>query len=258
MVKTIIAECELEVNRPINARIYFGGNANGLIPTHIPLNDTFTFTLGLTNVDAAFKFRQEENNPYNYIIRPEDLKIENGKSYRFTGSGDFTTLFSEIVRIPEPISIDSINISKIITSPTDRHFYNCTVQIEGNPRQFEFIQILVEGLNGEEIEYTFEENFNSYKNLKHKNGFLVNNKELLSNRFSFLIAVPKDYNHKQVNIKVGHATDAYYFHNAYLTDNISSQINSQNPPIYPMNIDTPFGRGIFSAITMNSQVVEIE
>ncbi len=255
----IVAECELISSDSIIASIYYSGNTNGINPSPIDTSDGYLFSLGLANVDSGFQFTQNVQNPITLSIEKARLKIEAGKSYRFSGRNQFESLFSNVLRMPDSILLRSIEITNKMSSSSESMIFDCDIILDGHLRQYEFLHIEVIGKGEEEIKYDFNVNARYYKTLKHRGGFLVNNREIQANEIKFSIILPKDYPHKDVEIKLGNITDTYYYHNLYLSDNISSsQFNPQNPITYPLNIESPKAIGIFSAATFSERFVPIQ
>lgn len=255
----IVAECELISSDSIIASIYYSGNTNGVNPSPIDTSDSYLFSLSLANVDSGFQFIQNVQNPMTLSIETTRLKIEAGKSYRFSGRNPSESLFSNVLRMPDSILLRSIEITNKMSSSSESMILDCEIILDGHLRQYEYLHIKVIGRGEEEIKYDFSVNARYYKTLKHRDGFLINNKEMHANEIKFSIILPKDYPHKDIEIKMGNITDTYYYHNLFLSDNISSsQFNPQNPITYPLNIESPKAIGIFSAATFSERFVPIQ
>jgi len=256
--RVVVAECELISGDSISANIYYSGNTIGANPAPIDTHDGYHFTLGLANVDSGFKFIQNKQNPFEFSIDKTTIKIEAGRSYRFSGRNQSENLFSNVLRVPDSILMGSIKITRNRSSSSESLVMDCEVVLDRGSSQYEFLHLVVEGRGNEKITYDFNDKARFYRSLKHRDGFLVNNKEMQSNVITFKIILPKDYPHENVIVKVGNVTDTYYYHNLFLSDNLSSsQFNPQNPATYPLNIESPQAIGILSAATFSEQVVVI-
>lgn len=242
--------CEMKVGETINANIFYTGNTSTIQSEPLIDYENYTFAIaeGEADFGVDFKFDGRE---INWFITKARLPLKQGMRYKFRGVGTSDNYIEPIVTIPSPINIANVSIKRVDSTIIDGKHYTkvkCNIKLDTKYDENTYFYITPTSENGTQGNSTFEKDFQAYKNLSHKNGFLVDYERVTNDELEFYFEVEESINTKSINIEFGNVTPSFYQYNYYYSNVVAGlAYQTVNPAIAGFNIVTDKAFGSFSA-----------
>jgi hypothetical protein len=209
------------------------------------LSDPNSLKLAISegSIDNDFPLVYDFDGKY-YTMEPGKLVPKQGESYVLRGLANNKGGETD-VRIVMPIApaVDSV-MAKRILDPfgTDKQVIEVSIQLSYIKYKESFFCVEPKLTKG--TAYSFIDDVQAYKSLKHKNGFVVDAARIKDNTIKFLIDDVEDL--KSINLEISSLTSVGY---KYVSDNVTDVSTSNPRPAISgdaFNITTSKAYGSFS------------
>lgn len=259
--RKLFVVCELNVGNDIIANVSYAGNTSGTTNDPI-LIDSFDFFISEGIKDFGVKFNYNGRDK-NYKIAKDSLKLIPGEKYKFRGVSLNADYNEPNIVIPASVSIDG----EMSAIAKDRKLVNgkyvTTIKVNatiGNVMD-EDSYFYIEPILSTDASFVckFDKDFEAFKPLKHKKGFLVDYKRITQKSLEFYLEVNETIPSTLLNLQVANVTPSFYKYNYYYSN--ASEQNGQipdNQAIASFNIYTDKAFGSFSALNASQHHISIK
>jgi hypothetical protein len=244
--------CEMKVGDSIIADVTYTGNTRG--QQSEPITDGKSLQLSLAEGDKDFgvPFEFSDETKYYYIL-PEKLSLKQGVRYKFRGIGTNSNFVEPIITIPAPMVLENVQTEIIDSIFLDGKFttkVKCTVKLPITTNKESYFFITPTSEDGNKCKASFIKDYQAFKALSNKSGFLIDYKRITNNELEFFIEISELKKTRSINMEFGNVTESFYKFNHYFSNVVAGIGNeTSNPAIAGFNITTDKSFGTFSANT---------
>lgn len=253
--------CELNVGNDVVANVMYAGNTSGL-PNEPILKDTFLFFIAEGQKDKSYKLSYNPRDK-NYGISKGDINLIPGESYKFRGVSLNANNSEPTIVIPSTVLIDGeMSAIKIDRKLVDGRYVTtikCNVNIDNSVNEASYFYIEPILPLTSNFVCKFEKDFQAYKPLKHKKGFLVDYQRIKDRNLEFYLELNEELPSTLLDIQIANVTQSYYKYNYYYSnasENVGQTLDNQ--AIANFNVFTEKAFGTFSAINSRNYNISIK
>lgn len=247
--------CEMNPGQDIVAEILILGNLKGRPTQPIPKKDTLGLEyLSLVEGDVDFGIEFEyskETSLFSISKKRQDLKI--GIPYKLRGINVDEFGKTPTVAIPGTVKIDSVYATKQIDNTYKLHIFVSKYILKD-----EYYYIKIKDEAGNILKPTFNKNFDAYKPLSHKPGFLVDGKRIEDGVLEIMVENTNPSDLKNIKLEMANVTSSFYEFNYFYSNVFENPTLLNNPPIAAFNIRTKTALGSFSALNTSEKLIPVK
>ena len=251
--RKLFVVCEMKVGQKLIANVSFLGNTQGVNYEPVLQGDTFNLAISEGDSDFGVPFIFDKSSKGDFFISEGKINLKSGIKYKFRGIGNNSTTFEPIVTIPAIMDIETVFVEltdkKIVNNLTISKI-RCVVKLNEKYHPQTYFYILPTTENGNPIGANFEKDFQAYKSLSHRSGFLVDYERVTDSELVFYLETIGTDIPKMIHVEFGNVSPSFYQYN-YFKSNATTGLNatSLDPAISGFNINTDLALGSFSAMT---------
>lgn len=251
--RKLFVVCEMKVGQKLTANVSFLGNTQGVNYEPVLQGDTFNLAISEGDSDFGVPFIFNKSSKGEFFINEGKINLKSGIKYKFRGIGNNSTTFEPIVIIPAIMDIDTVDVelanTEIVNNLTKSKI-RCVVKLHEKYHPQTYFYILPTSEDGHPIGAKFEEDFQAYKSLSHREGFLVDYDRVTDNELVFYLEATGLDVPEFIHLEFGSVSPSFYQYN-YFKSNAITGLNTSflDPAISGFNINTDLALGSFSAMT---------
>jgi hypothetical protein len=250
--RKLFVVCEMKVGEDIIADIAYTGNTKGTKSEPVEDFENYTFAIAEGETDLAFDFIYNGREK-NYFIPNKKLNLKQGERYKFRGIGSNGNFTDPVVTIPTSMNLSDVKTEIVALSQQDGKYFTkvkCNVELGLKYDDETYFFIIPTTGNGNKGKTTFIKDFQAFKDLSHKNGFLVDYNRITNNEIEFFFEFQENIPSDTINIEFGNVSPSFYWFNHYYSNLVSGiEFETSNPAISGLNVKTDKAYGTFSAIS---------
>lgn len=258
--KKLFVICEMNVGDTVIADISYFGKIGGSISVPLVDFDDYTFAIAEGETDLAFSFSYNPRET-NYFIENTRIKLKPGVRYKFRGIGSNNNFTDPTIAIPNALVLGDVKLTIVDSTELDGKYITkvkCNIKLGAKYGDETYFYIAPSAINSTSTNVTFSKDFQAYKNLSHKAGFLVDYKRITDNELEFFVEVTEAVKTKSIEIEYGNVTPSFYHFNQYYSNLITGlDFETSHPAIAGLNVKTEVAYGTFSAKNSITQKYQI-
>ncbi len=245
--KKLFVICEMNVGDTVIADISYFGKIGGSPSVPLENFDDYTFAIAEGETDLAFNFSYNPRT-VNYFIENTRLQLKSGVRYKFRGIGSNSNFTDPTIAIPNALVLGDAKLSIVDSTELDGKFITkvkCNIKVDTKYGEETYFYIAPIATNSKVF---FSKDFQAYKQLNHKPGFLVDYNRITNDELEFFLEVTDAIKTKYIQIEYGNVTPSFYHFNQYYSNLITGlDFETSHPAIAGLNIKTEIAYGTFSA-----------
>lgn len=251
----------MKVGEQIEAGIKFTGNTSGLKPEFLMKPDTFSFSLAEGDTDLGADFQYSEKHQ-NFYITTSQLSIKQGVKYKFRGIGQTEKFAEPNIVVPNGLSLGEVNTTLMNSDKTENGYVTrvkCSFNVNNLINDAGYLFVVPGTIEGKVVNITFDKDYGAFKNLMHREGFLIDRSRISDDQIEFLVTLESESKPSQLKLEMGNTTKSFYEFNIFLSNTYSDpNQTSENQVIAGLNIWTDKAIGCFSAYSSTSGLYQIK